>query len=439
SVSATSAAAPAYQWRRNGVPVPGATGPVFSIGSARLEDAGRYDVLLENGGGAITSAEAQLRILGVPVPRNGLLSHHRFAGGMGESSGGSDMLFVSIPPLLSSFPSDTAFSSSASFGVDRFGQQNRALVFDGVSKNYARLPAPIPASVANDFTISLWALGEGNKPTAFFGGNILLMPTHGSVNYGGGHAAVGLLMNQSQVAVTAHSDNYAPVLISGDVQVGKWHQIVVSSIAKVVRLYVDGVLVGSQDLSASGFTFHPSAGDPYVESEFWIPEGGGIGGMIGYADGISPGITYRGFKGSVGDFRIYGRGLSTAEVQALFAAEFSGDSSNLPLIISHPAATSASSGGSVTMTVTASSLLPLSYQWRKGGVAISGATAASYTIASVAAADAGSYDVVVANASGAIVSNVAGLTVNAAAYALRFDGTSGYVSISNDLFGGAIN
>src|SRR5439155_1462649 len=54
-----------------------------------------------------------------------------------------------------------------------------------------------------------------------------------------------------------------------------------------------------------------------------------------------------------------------------------------------------------------------SYQWRKGGTNISGATASSYTIASAVSGDAGSYDVVVSGTcSAAATSTAATLTVN---------------------------
>ncbi|MGC4123279.1 MAG: lamin tail domain-containing protein [Myxococcales bacterium] len=62
--------------------------------------------------------------------------------------------------------------------------------------------------------------------------------------------------------------------------------------------------------------------------------------------------------------------------------------------------------------VAAGGTSPFTYQWRKGGAAISGATSASYSIASVVAADAGSYDVVVKDAAGAsVTSQAATLTV----------------------------
>jgi len=82
-----------------------------------------------------------------------------------------------------------------------------------------------------------------------------------------------------------------------------------------------------------------------------------------------------------------------------------------PSISIQPAAQSVAVGAKLTLTVTASGSGTLSYQWRKGGVAISGATASSYTIASVASSDAGGYDVVVSNANGSVTSNTVALDV----------------------------
>jgi hypothetical protein len=82
-----------------------------------------------------------------------------------------------------------------------------------------------------------------------------------------------------------------------------------------------------------------------------------------------------------------------------------------PVIVTQPVSQSVAAGASVTLTVTASGSGTLQYQWRKGGSAISGATASSYTIASAAATDAGSYDVVVSNTLGSATSNAVTLDV----------------------------
>jgi hypothetical protein len=68
-------------------------------------------------------------------------------------------------------------------------------------------------------------------------------------------------------------------------------------------------------------------------------------------------------------------------------------------------------GSGVTLSVGVTGTPPISYQWRKDGVAISGATNASFTIANPQFADAGVYSVVVSNTLGSATSNGATLTV----------------------------
>jgi hypothetical protein len=85
---------------------------------------------------------------------------------------------------------------------------------------------------------------------------------------------------------------------------------------------------------------------------------------------------------------------------------------NLPKITSQPTSQTQCMYGNASFHVTAS-LNALSYQWRKNGINISGATGSTLTLTSVRAIDAGPYSVVVANACGSVTSSGATLTVNA--------------------------
>jgi hypothetical protein len=60
SVVATSMPAPAYQWRKNGVPVPGATAASYTISSVSLADAANYDCVITNAAGSVTSTPCAL-------------------------------------------------------------------------------------------------------------------------------------------------------------------------------------------------------------------------------------------------------------------------------------------------------------------------------------------------------------------------------------------
>jgi hypothetical protein len=84
-----------------------------------------------------------------------------------------------------------------------------------------------------------------------------------------------------------------------------------------------------------------------------------------------------------------------------------------PSVTKQPETRHALAGEAITFTVEATGLAPLNYQWRRNGVAISGATSASFAISSVQTADAGDYTVVVSNSIGSVTSLPAVLTVAA--------------------------
>ncbi len=85
-----------------------------------------------------------------------------------------------------------------------------------------------------------------------------------------------------------------------------------------------------------------------------------------------------------------------------------------PTVTSQPADITTCPLSPATFTVTATGTAPLSYSWRKDTVPIGGATGSSYTIPSVLAADAGTYDCVVTNTAGSTTSTGAVLLVIAA-------------------------
>jgi hypothetical protein len=86
-----------------------------------------------------------------------------------------------------------------------------------------------------------------------------------------------------------------------------------------------------------------------------------------------------------------------------------------PAIVVQPASANVALGQAAAFSVSANGTAPLSYQWRKDGVDIAGATAASLSIPSVASVDFGIYDVVVANVAGTTISDGASLTAPAPA------------------------
>lgn len=86
-----------------------------------------------------------------------------------------------------------------------------------------------------------------------------------------------------------------------------------------------------------------------------------------------------------------------------------------PEIIRHPESGTVAVGATATLSVTATGAAPLAYQWRIGATPINGANGATLILADVQLSDTGSYDVVVIDAQGSVVSRAATLGISATA------------------------
>jgi len=111
TVEASGEPPPAFQWRKDSVPITGATGRALEIAAAALSDSGTYDVVVSNALGAATSAGARVKVTkrpqsilfqgstaavpaGQPVSLNanatsGLPVHFEIVSGIASLSGGT--------------------------------------------------------------------------------------------------------------------------------------------------------------------------------------------------------------------------------------------------------------------------------------------------------------------------------------------------------------
>lgn len=101
-----------YQWKRDGVAIPGATQSSYRIPSARYAERGNYTVLVTNAAGTVESAPAVLAV--DPVPRLANLSIRTRIGGPdapltvgitagGQSAAGKTVLIRGAGPTLAAF------------------------------------------------------------------------------------------------------------------------------------------------------------------------------------------------------------------------------------------------------------------------------------------------------------------------------------------------
>jgi uncharacterized delta-60 repeat protein len=87
--------------------------------------------------------------------------------------------------------------------------------------------------------------------------------------------------------------------------------------------------------------------------------------------------------------------------------------SSLPQIVEQPQSQTVTAGGTAKLKVAASGEGPFTYQWRRNGVNLAGATNADLVLTNLQMADTGSYSAQVANRAGTVASDLASLTIPA--------------------------
>jgi hypothetical protein len=116
------------------------------------------------------------------------------------------------------------------------------------------------------------------------------------------------------------------------------------------------------------------------------------------------------FKGIIDEVAIFNRALSVGEVYSEYASAVGGLKPSLFGDVQTPVG-AVYVGDTLTLSVDAGGTPPLSYQWRKDGAPISGATSSTLAKANLDARDSGNYDVVITNVQGSVTSQLATVSV----------------------------
>jgi Immunoglobulin domain/Pro-kumamolisin, activation domain/NHL repeat len=146
----------------------------------------------------------------------------------------------------------------------------------------------------------------------------------------------------------------------------------------------------------------------------------GFSGQAGNADGVGSDARFH-----------YPTGIAVDGAGTVYVADTSNHTIRkgvvpaAPVIQTQPQSQTVNVGANVQFTVTAAGAPAPTYQWKKDGTAIGGATSSSLSLGNVQTADAGNYAVVVGNAFGDVTSNAAALTVNVPAPPPSGGGSSG--------------
>lgn len=158
-------------------------------------------------------------------------------------------------------------------------------------------------------------------------------------------------------------------------------------------------------LSGQSATFSASASGTAPFTYQWYKNGAAISGATSSNYTISSLAVADSGNYAVQVSNLAGSALSSQTALAV------SDPVIAPSISTQPGSLSVVSGKAASFSVVAAGTAPFTYQWYKNNVLISGATAATYSIATVNTSYAGNYTVKVSNGAGVVTSSAAVLTV----------------------------
>jgi hypothetical protein len=358
SVTASGSPAPTYQWWFNNAPLSGAISAGYTKTNAQLSHAGTYLVIVTNSLGAVTSAPATLTV-GYSLTTT--------AGTGGTITRNSDQ---SVYPAGST----VTLTANPNNGYAFLGWSGDA----GGSGNPLDFVLNTNASVTANFVSTATEIILDNPdPGVSFNGS-----------WSTGNTAAGRYGADYRFASTAAGGLlnavYRPYIYTpGHYDVYLWYS------------------QGSNRATNAPWSIYCQSGSITVSVNQQINGGGWL--RVGVALPFGQGTN--GYVQLSNDTGYSGSVVIADAVRFLYASALTP-----PAITTQPRNRAAAPGGSASFSVSASSPLPLRYQWRRNGLNIVGQTAATLTIGNVQNINFAAYTVLVSNDDGSVLSQSATLT-----------------------------
>jgi Leucine-rich repeat (LRR) protein len=416
SVAATGTPSVSYQWQFNGNNIPGATTSAFTVNNVQLSSAGNYAVVVTNSAGLISSAVATLTVWAPPA--------------------------ISAPPASTTNLAGT----SATFNINATGTaplsyqwQFNGTPISGATTSSLTLNN-IQLSDAGNYTVAITNVaGSLTSPVATL---TVWAPPAISLQPQSATNIAGTIANFSVVATGTAPLNYqwqfsgvnidgatVSTLALNNVQPGAAgnYTVVITNIAGALTSVVASLTIwvppsisttpASQIVIAgSNAVFSVVASGTLPLSYQWLANGIPLvnAGNISGANTATLSITAAQPNNAAAyAVVITNVGGSVTSSPAFLTVNVP------PSLTTTPQSQTVIAGSNVTMNVSASGTLPISYQWQLFGTNlfnggnISGATSPNLTIFAAQTNNAGPYTVMINNAAGSLTSAPpAQLTVN---------------------------
>ncbi len=399
SVTATGTGL-SYQWRKNGTDISGATGSSYAIASTTQADAGNYDVVVTGSCGSVTSTSVALTVNAATAITVQPLAQSACAGGTATFNvtatgtgtltyqwrkNGADINGATANSLTIA---NVAAADAASYDVVVTGSCG------SVTSSAVALTLSTPVSITTQPAAQTVCDGSTATFTVVAAGSGLTYQWRkAGTDISGATASSLVIANAS----ASDAGNYDVVVT------GSCGTVTSATVALTINpvTTITAQPVAQTVCNSGSATFSVTATGSALTYQ-WRKGGVNISGATSANLLISPVLAT---DAATYDVIVTGNCGTVTSAAVTLTVNAS------TVITAQPTAQTVCSGSNASFSVTATGV-GLTYQWRKGGTAITGATSSTLTISNVAAADANNYDVVVTGTCGTVTSNAVALTVN---------------------------
>ncbi len=404
SVVATAAIPNTYQWRRNGVAIPNATQAQLTINPTATTDSGAYSVVVTNTCGSVISnaasvqVRAGVRITAQPQPMNACVGQPGSVTFSVTATGAAPLTYQwrrNGTPLPGANAASLTIQNPTAANAGMYDVQitnpcgvlfsNTAALTVGEGPMITQQPAPTDACPGQAVNLSVVV---ANPVGVTYQWRKNAAPINGAVNATFTIASAGpsdvaaydVIVTDNCSSVTSAT---AQVTVNGGLSISAQPQN-------------QAVCVGSSAM------FSVTAGGAAPFSYQWRRNGQNIVGAQN-ASLLLPVVTLA--DAGTYDVVVSNRCGSTTSGAATLTVR------TPPALSQQPQNRSVCPGDPLTLSVIATGTAPLSFEWRRNGVVVTGANSATLNLGTADAGDAGSYAVTVSNVCGQVISSTATVTI----------------------------
>ncbi len=392
-VSATGVAPLSFQWQRNGTDISGATASSYTLSAAAKSDSGAlFRCVISNAQGSATSNPARLDVVSPTPP---VINTHPASQSVFEGQSATfNVVATGSQPLGYQWQRN---------GVNISGATTSAYML--ASSSLADSGASFRCVVTNSAgtTVSNAAVLSVNRVV---GGSIIFAVNAGSTRFVSSSSGI-VYGNDSLVSGgNSYTSSVRPIANTEDGQLylsERWGMFSYNIPVANGEYEVELKFCETYWTQPGQRVFHVNIESQRVLSNFdlltIVPRNTAHDRR--FLTTVNDGVLNVQFTPVVDNARL--GGIVVRSVSA---------SAQPPVITTHPANQSVAEGGTASFSAAANGSQPLSYQWQRNGVNVTGATSQTYSIQSVSRSDSGAmFRVFVTNSAGSVASNQARLDV----------------------------